>query len=763
MNKIPTLFSAVTLLCSSICIAQNQSFVIIKGSIVDASTGKGIPYASVGLIKSSINTVSNEQGGFVFKIPENHKKDSIYVSHVAYQPYTFIDNKFDTGLVLIRLKEKINKLNDVVIKTINPLELIKKAIAQIPVNYPSTPYILHGFYRTTGTKEKRIIDLSEAVFDIYGDSYTAKDKKLKLIRSRLDMDLTAFNGNDGLSFGAKPESMFEDDIVGDVAHSDLLSKDGLKDHQFTFVGMVDYNGRDAYEIRFDQKDDVKKSLNKGKLIIDAENLAFLEFDIEKSPKGLKYWQFGFMQRLALNLAKISAEHISAKGVITYSKYGDKYYVNRVYGIHLLHLAGSRKQFEINPLYIKYNFLITGIDTTNLEVWKKEEILANKKLIEHMAPDNTDSTDQFWGNYNLIQAEFNVDSAAKVIRAQNETLNFKRVLDDKLFKMKKDKALRIDSILSFYHNKNLFNGTALVSYDGKVIYEKAFGQADKEKNIPNTPQTQFRIGSTSKQFTAMLVMQLVNENKLSVEDSVGKFIPDYRNGRVTVQQLLTHQSGIPNYTDLYFDKIVLKKYSVDEIVRKFCSDSLEFEPGTKFKYSNSGFVVLADIIEKITGKSYAVELSERIFTPLGMQHSYFGPVLHNATMAIGYINDEKESAYPIENEAGAGGIVSTAEDLLLWHNALSAGTILPKEKVEEMLKPRVQWDEYDASYGYGWMIDRLQFNASKKHTIQYHPGTEFGFFDMLVRQPDKNIFIILLNNKSDFPRFDMTDLILNELN
>jgi CubicO group peptidase (beta-lactamase class C family) len=265
---------------------------------------------------------------------------------------------------------------------------------------------------------------------------------------------------------------------------------------------------------------------------------------------------------------------------------------------------------------------------------------------------------------------------------------------------------------------------------------------------------------------MLIMQLVNEGKLTVNDSAGKFLPGFRNGRVTIQQLLTHQSGIPNYLggSDYVADILTRPYTLDELVQRFCSDSLEFEPGTQINYSNSGFVVLADIIEKITGKQYADVLAERIFTPLGMTHSYFGKEGHDTTqLATGYINDEPELIYPIQNEVGAGGITSTAEDLLLWHNALSANILLPKEKMDELFKPRVQWDDWGAYYGYGWMIDRLQFEAAKKHIIQYHPGTEEGFYDMLVRQPDKDIFIILLSNHSDFPRFDMTDLILNELN
>jgi CubicO group peptidase (beta-lactamase class C family) len=665
------------------------------------------------------------------------------------------------------MEEDVRSLSEVTVKTINPLNLIRRAIEKIPENYPTTPYTCDGFYRLTGKKGLHIIDLSEAVFQVYNETYSRKNKQYKVIRARLDKDLTAFGGMDGLDFGTSPEGLMHTDIVSNAGGSGLLSEEGLKEHVFTYKGIIEYNGRETYVIGFDQKDGVKKSLDKGTIYLDAGNLAFVQFSTQKSPKGMKYWNFGFAQRMMLTLANVRVRLLEDGGYITYRKYGERYYLDHIHGSASWYIAAGRRHFELNPMRLAFNYLVTGIDTTDARAFKKEEVQRNYKLLEVQAPDkNTDSTDAFWGDYNLIQAEFNIDSASKVIRANNESLNYKNMLARQLQKYKKEPAAKIDSILSFYYQKGQFNGTALVKYRGKVICSKGFGLADNRRNMPNTAETQFRIGSTSKQFTAMLIMQLVNEGKLGVDDTAGKFLPGFLNGRVTIRQLLTHQSGIPNYLDGREREvdILTEKFSLDQLVARFCSDSLEFEPGTKMDYSNSGFVVLADIVEKVTGRKYADVLMEKIFIPSGMTHSYFGKEGRDTThLAIGYMYDEPELGFPVQNEAGAGGITSTAEDLLLWHNALSANTLLPKEMMDELLKPRVQWDEWGAYYGYGWMIDRLQFEAAKKHTIQYHPGTEEGFYDMLVRQPDKDIFIILLSNHSDFPRFDMTDLILNELN
>ncbi len=619
----------------------------------------------------------------------------------------------------------------------------------------------------TGNKEKTIIDISEVVFDTYNENYTIKNKQYKVVRARLDKDLTAFGGMEGINIGTDPKEMMNDDIVGNAGQSGLLSEEGLKDHVFIYKGIVKYEGQDAYVISFDQKENVKKSLDQGFIYINTDDLAFLQFTVWKSPKGLKYREFNFAERMMLKLADLHIDQLKDSGYTTYRKFSEKYYLSHVYGTGSWHIVGGRKHFDLNPLRVKFNCLITGVDTASPLPFSKDVVQHNSRFMENHSPDiNTDSTDAFWADYNLIQSDFNVDSASRIIRANNETLNYKQKLTAQLRKYKDDKTIRIDSILSFYYQKGLFNGTALVKYQGKVIYEKGFGFADKTTKLYNSGQTQFRIGSTSKQFTAMLIMQLVNENKLNLQDSAGKYLPGFQNGKVTIEQLLTHQSGIPDYLqeDGYLAKILTTKYTTDELIKQFCSDSLEFTPGTRIEYSNSGYVVLAGIIEKLTGKKYGEVLSEKIFLPLNMSNSYFGKEGHDLTkLATGYINGEPELSYPVQNVMGAGGITSTAEDLAVWNNALSSNTLLPAEKMQELFKPRVEWDEWGAYYGYGWMTDRYQFEVAKKHIIQYHPGTEAGFYDMLVRQPDKDIFIILLSNKSDFPRFDMTDLILNELN
>ena len=550
--------------------SQIQSPIVIKGRIINASTGEAIGYATIRLLKNGINTISNENGGFVFKIPADQKRDSIYISHIGYKPLAIVADMSDTTSRTVRLQEDRYQLPEMVVRSINPLTLLKKAIAKIPDNYASKPYLLNGFYRYTGRKENRIINLSEAVFDIYNESYSRKNKEFRLIRSRYDIDIAALNGRKGITIGYTPGGIIENDIVSNAAESGLLSKEGLHQHNFFYKGMVDYNGQKAYEIQFDQKENVKKPLFRGKLFLNADNLAFLEIDLALSPKGIKYWELGFSKKIELMLMGLKYTVLSNESIIAYRNYGGKYYLDYVKENALWHLLGTRDHFDINPLRISYNYVVTGIDTQDVQPFKKDKFSGTTRLIEDNSSDSTD--EKFWGSYNLIQADFNVDSVVGIIRTNNSTQDLKHILTTQLPKLRKDKSLRMDSILSFYYEKGQFNGVALVQDKGHTVYEKGFGLANKENNIPFTDKTQFRIGSMSKQFTSMLIMQLANENKLNINDSVGKFLPGFSNGKVTIQQLLTHQSGIPNYSDKpeYMGKIITTSYSLDELIRNFAA-------------------------------------------------------------------------------------------------------------------------------------------------------------------------------------------------
>src|SRR6185369_8864309 len=190
---------------------------------------------------------------------------------------------------------------------------------------------------------------------------------------------------------------------------------------------------------------------------------------------------------------------------------------------------------------------------------------------------------------------------------------------------KDKAAKIDELMRAYNGYKQFNGAGLVAENGKVIFKKGYGMANMEWNIPIETDTKFRLGSITKQFTSMLIMQLVQENKIKLDGKLTDYLTDYRKDtgdRITIHQLLNHTSGIPSYTSLpnFFQDISRNPYSVSDFVKKFTSGDLEFEPGAKWNYNNSGYFLLGAIIERVTGKPYEQVLKERILDPVGMKNT-----------------------------------------------------------------------------------------------------------------------------------------------
>jgi len=310
--------------------------------------------------------------------------------------------------------------------------------------------------------------------------------------------------------------------------------------------------------------------------------------------------------------------------------------------------------------------------------------------------------------------------------------------------------KIDGLLKQYYDYGQFNGSILVAEKGKIIYEKGFGMANMEWAIPNQPDTKFRIGSLTKQFTATLILQLVEEGKVKLDGKITDYLTDYRKDtgdKVTIHQLLNHTSGIPNYTarpDFMAD-ISRNPYAVATFVKRFASGDLEFEPGSKFSYDNSGYHILGAIIEKVTGKSYETVLTERIFSPLGMTNTGYdrhSPILlkrasgYQKTPA-GFVN----AAYlDMSIPYAAGSIYSTVEDLLKWDQSLYEDKILSAQSKKLMFTPGL------GNYGYGVRItDEPVGKTDQKIRIIGHGGAINGFNSLNLRAVEKQQTVIILDN------------------
>jgi hypothetical protein len=426
--KIPAFLTTLILCACLAAPAQDQPVIILHGIITDASTGEPIPLATISVTANGITTISNDAGSFVFKLPITNQHDTIYISHIGYQSIALIfpsdrwrpsdlgAGPISTATNTIALHPTAIQLPDVTVRPIRALALIDSAIARIADNYPTRPFVSTGFYRITGTLKGKIIDLSEAVFDIYSPDNQRKNMQFRLIKARADRDLTAYDGRPW-GIGRRPDDLMDRDMVSRIHETQILGDAGKNDHDFTYNGLIDYEGHTAYEISFDQKDGIAKPLFKGSIIIDTASLAFLCFDYGPSPKGFLYRNLG--------RGPGHNELVSSHLISQYRRYGSKYYLDRVYMEQRIHsYFDDPHPVDYDTSTVVNNYLVTRIDTGFTAYAKIGKKIKTDKTIEHQVHENTTDQDNYWENYNAIEANFNVDSALSIIRANNRNVQRK---------------------------------------------------------------------------------------------------------------------------------------------------------------------------------------------------------------------------------------------------------------------------------------------------------------------------------------------------
>jgi CubicO group peptidase (beta-lactamase class C family) len=338
----------------------------------------------------------------------------------------------------------------------------------------------------------------------------------------------------------------------------------------------------------------------------------------------------------------------------------------------------------------------------------------------------------------------------------------------------DKINKINALLNDYNAYGKFNGSVLIAEEGEVVYKKGFGMANMEWDIPNQPDTKFRIASITKQFTAMLILQLASENKLDLHATISTYLPNYpkKNGdRITIHHLLSHTSGTPEFDVLInYRDIEKKRLRPEEMIEIFAEGELQFTPGEKYSYTNTGYVVLGYIIETITGKSYAEVLQEKIFTPLKMTNSGYDQhykVLKNRASGYskGYLRNDYYNVNFVDMSIpyAAGSIYSTVEDLYLWDQALYTEKLLPQKYRDLLFAKHIS--TRNRYYGYGWFIKESPIGSTSEYIETFsHGGDINGFRTLITRIPSTQSTIILLCNVEGraIPRDEITRAIIGIL-
>ena len=310
---------------------------------------------------------------------------------------------------------------------------------------------------------------------------------------------------------------------------------------------------------------------------------------------------------------------------------------------------------------------------------------------------------------------------------------------------------IDKELQSIYKPNEPGASVIAIRDGKTIFRRAYGLANVELQVPMKPDMVFKLGSMTKQFTAIAIMILQERGDLSLNNLITTYFPDYPVNEevITIKHLLSHTSGIKNYNGIQeWKEKIRDKISPKEIIDIFKNEPLEFTPGDKWKYCNSGYTLLAKIIEKASGQTYKSFITNNIFKPAGMDHTYFGTddqIIPD--LVSGYRKEDglilKAEYMSMSHPYGGGDILSNTDDLAKWMDALENNKLISKESLEKCFQPTILNNGTKTNYGYGWFIGDFQ---GKKNL--YHGGGVYGFVSHGMYLPEEKIYVAVLHNCVD---------------
>ena len=329
----------------------------------------------------------------------------------------------------------------------------------------------------------------------------------------------------------------------------------------------------------------------------------------------------------------------------------------------------------------------------------------------------------------------------------------------------DLVAQIDQLLAKTYPAAEPGAAVLVEKDGKVLLRKGYGMANLELSVPIAPEMAFRLGSITKQFTAVAILKLAEQGKLALSDDLTRYLPDYptHGQKITLENLLTHTSGIKSYTSLpRWHQTIREDLTPQQMVDLFKDEPADFAPGEKWLYDNSGYFLLGMVIEKVTGKTYAAALAETIFTPLGLPHTAYGadaPLVPGRVAGYqGEPGHYENADYLSMTPYAAGSLVSTVDDLARWEHALFSGTLLRQDLFARMVTPYPLKNGKATAYGYG-----LGIWSFEGHRVIEHGGDINGFTTELLRLPEDRITVVLLSNNPDHaPRPDFLGIEIASL-
>lgn len=338
-------------------------------------------------------------------------------------------------------------------------------------------------------------------------------------------------------------------------------------------------------------------------------------------------------------------------------------------------------------------------------------------------------------------------------------------DSNRFDIGPETAHALDSVSTAFYDQGLFNGAVMIAMEGEVVFSGGYGYANEEWAIPNTPDTRFNLASLSKQFTAVAILILVEEGRLSLDEPVSKYLPGLRkeiSEQMTIRQLLTHTSGLPDESLIPGLRIFNIIHTREALLSAINEVEILFEPGSRYSYSNSGYNILALIIESISGQEFSQFLQDRIFTPLQMKNSCFKSdhdivenVAYGYTTLLGQHQTETETNSSVYM-MGAGNVFSSANDLLLWDQALSNHTLISEESTTLMFTP------HKSNHGFGWYLSPNYYIKGTPVPVASGSGRGQGVSTVITRFLEDRLLVVCLANMQEAKVSQLSDMLVGIL-
>ncbi len=334
---------------------------------------------------------------------------------------------------------------------------------------------------------------------------------------------------------------------------------------------------------------------------------------------------------------------------------------------------------------------------------------------------------------------------------------------------KSKDKKIKDLMDQYHDLGQFNGSVLVSKGDNIIYKSGYGLANREWNTYNDPETKYRLGSITKQFTAAIILKLVEDGKLSLDQKIIEILPNFNQEsglKVSIHHLLTHTSGIPmpQLSREEYDDIFQNKQSTEQLIKKLCNEDLAFNPGSEFRYSSAGYIILGAIIERITAKTWEESIKEYILDPLEMNDTgvddYEKIIPKRASgYQTNYGNGNAHFKY-MPSSFSSGALYSTVEDMHKWFVGLCNNKVISSNLKDLMFSKHI--GKHPRYFGYGCFVDEVEVNDSIVKMIS-HAGDVHGFSAIILGNPQNQEAVVLLSNQEGTHYYEIANNLFNILN